>query len=521
MQATRPAETTLVIQAQTGDRRALDELLASSLPLVYSIIGRALGGHPDVDDAVQDTMLRAMRQLPALREPDSYRSWLTAIAVRQVGTYQRRGRRLATRTAELDAAAGLPDAAAEFERLTDLRVALSQQRRQVTRAGSWLDPDDQALLALWWLEVAGELTRAEVGAGTGTRGAHTRVRIQRMRTRLEAARSIVAALERPERCPALDRIVAAWDGRPSPLWRKRLGRHVRSCPACAAAGADFLPTERLLAGFALLAVPMSLTATILGKLASGTGITAAVGAATSGGVGAGVQAGLLGRLAGSVAAHPVAAALAAGALIAGGTVTVAARPQPRQPPPAAAAPAPPATPRTARPPAPTPASTAATRSGTAGTTPPASAAGALRPGRVSLEAANQAGQFVTFVDTVGMLAGSPATTDVAARQRATFQVVPGLADPACFSFRAGDGQYLRHSSWRLRLFADDGSALFRGDVTFCPRQGSTAASVSLESSNYPRHFIRHRGEELWVALSDDTAAFVADSSFVVRSPLAP
>src|SRR5271170_1463824 len=74
----------LVIAAQRGDRNALDGLAAAYLPLVYNIVGRAMNGHPDVDDVVQETMLRAIRGIADLRDPESFRSWLVAIAMRQV-----------------------------------------------------------------------------------------------------------------------------------------------------------------------------------------------------------------------------------------------------------------------------------------------------------------------------------------------------------------------------------------------------------------------------------------------------
>jgi hypothetical protein len=95
-----------------------------------------------------------------------------------------------------------------------------------------------------------------------------------------------------------------------------------------------------------------------------------------------------------------------------------------------------------------------------------------------------------------------------------------LADPDCFSVRAADGRYLRHASWRVRLNLNEGTELFRGDATFCVRTGSVAGSASLESSNYPGWFLRHRGDELWVDHSDGSAAFAADSSFLIRPPLA-
>ncbi|WP_211265457.1 RNA polymerase sigma factor [Actinacidiphila oryziradicis] len=77
-------DTEMVVAARDGDQGALEELVADSLPLVYNIVGRALGAHSDVDDVVQETLLRVVRGLSDLRDPDAFRSWLVAITVRQV-----------------------------------------------------------------------------------------------------------------------------------------------------------------------------------------------------------------------------------------------------------------------------------------------------------------------------------------------------------------------------------------------------------------------------------------------------
>src|ERR1700760_2835423 len=76
-----------VIAAQRGDRKALDGLVAAYLPLLYNIVGRAMNGHADVDDVVQETLLRVIRGIRDLQDPRAFRSWLVAIAVRQVRTY--------------------------------------------------------------------------------------------------------------------------------------------------------------------------------------------------------------------------------------------------------------------------------------------------------------------------------------------------------------------------------------------------------------------------------------------------
>src|ERR1700733_6607909 len=125
-----------VVAAQRGDRRALDALAAAYLPLVYNIVGRAMNGHPDVDDVVQETMFRAVRGVGELRDPAAFRSWLVAIAIRQVRDSYRD--RLAQPPAVgADAASpGLAD-------ITIERLGLSGQRLQTAGGARWLGAGDR------------------------------------------------------------------------------------------------------------------------------------------------------------------------------------------------------------------------------------------------------------------------------------------------------------------------------------------------------------------------------------------
>ncbi|KUL41376.1 sigma-70 family RNA polymerase sigma factor [Actinoplanes awajinensis] len=518
MAVTRIGGSGLVRAAQGGDRAALDALVAAHLPMVYTLVRQALDGHPDVDDVTQDIMLRALRQLPSLRSPHSFRPWLVAIALRQISTHQHRTTRDADRVVPLDEAGEVPDSGARFEGLADLHVELSAQRRQVRRAGRWLDPDDRILLALWWLEVAGRLTRAELAQALGITVVHAGVRVQRMRAQLELGRALVAALDARPGCPRLAQERAGWDGVPSPRWRKRLARHVRDCAWCTRAAGDAMPTDRLLPALVLLPVPVTLTAAALAKTAGvgGAGWTLSAGTAAAAG-----KAGVLGQLATLAAAHPVVAAVTAGTLIVGATAGAVAVTTPEAPRPSTIAQTPrPSTGAAPTPGAPSAAPSAAATSATASRAAPSASAGALRTGPASLEAANATGRYVTAADSFGILTAVSAGNTVSARRQSTVRVVTGLNDLDCFSFRTADGRYLRHLSWRLRVDGGDGSKLFRGDATFCPGPGTVAGSVTLESSNYPGWFLRHRGDELWVDQSDGTTAFRADGSFLVRPPLA-
>ncbi|MEU9658788.1 RNA polymerase sigma factor [Streptomyces chartreusis] len=326
-----------IAAAQAGDRQALDELVEGWLPLVYNVVGRALNGHADVDDVVQETMLRAVGNLGSLRDPDSFRSWLVAIAVRQIRDRARR-----RQPAQLDESAARE--AGDFAELTVLRLQLEGQRREVAEAVRWLEGEDRQLLSLWWLEVAGELTRRELAAAAGISRQHAAVRVQRVKERLETARGIVRALDgaRPDRldgarldpldrarpdppdgaCPDLRELTARWNGRPDSVWRKRLARHIRGCGYCGDTPEAVVPAERLLVGMALVPVPVGFTL----SLAFG-GKTATAATAASVGWSAKVMAALT---------QPAVAVTAGATLVAGGAYVVT---QPPDGPPTAKAPA--------------------------------------------------------------------------------------------------------------------------------------------------------------------------------------
>ena len=88
-----------------------------------------------------------------------------------------------------------------------------------------------------------------------------------MKERLVTSRTVVRALRRVPPCPSLAAITAEWDGEPSPLWRKRLARHVRDCPWCLSDIGEMVPAERLLGGLPLLPVPAALAGGALAGLA--------------------------------------------------------------------------------------------------------------------------------------------------------------------------------------------------------------------------------------------------------------
>jgi RNA polymerase sigma factor (sigma-70 family) len=257
----------VVEAARAGDAQALDSLVGAYLPLVYNIVGRALDFPAEIDDVVQDVMLQMVRDLRQLRDPGAFRSWLVAITMRQVRGHWR-ARRSAPAAFPLEDAE-LADPGADFVDLTIVTLGLSDQRREVAQASRWLDGEDRHLLALWWLEAAGQLNRTELAAAMESEPAQVAVLVHRTKARLDAARTVVRAVQAAPRCGTLDTICANWDGRPSPLWRKRIARHVRECPSCSLVQLDLVPAEGLLVGMGLVAVPAVLLAATYGHIGIG------------------------------------------------------------------------------------------------------------------------------------------------------------------------------------------------------------------------------------------------------------
>ncbi|WP_250008223.1 sigma-70 family RNA polymerase sigma factor [Actinoplanes sp. M2I2] len=485
----------LVVAARNGDRPAAEALIAAYLPLLYRIVGRALDGHADVDDVVQETVLRAHRDLPTLRTPASFRSWLVAIAMHQVSTRLRAWQQERERSAPLDDAARLADPAADFADVTLLRLGLSAQRRQVAEATRWLDPDDQELAALWWREVAGEITRAELVRTLGLSPAHARVRLQRMRQQLELSRCLVAALQAEPRCPGLDEVAEGWDGTPSPRWRKRFARHVRDCPVCGAAPTGFFPLERLVVGAA--AIPLPAAAAIpLSAAAGASGVLGAV--ATAGATGAG-----------TVFGAKVVTAVLIGAAVSGGVYL--ARPDDAPPP---SRPAPTAAPSASasggagRPASPRPPSS--TASATPRPSAPAGpgAARLVPPGRVVLRPAGSPGAVVALDGNFLVTAtGVPGVV---------LNAIPGVTDAQCVSLRAGDGRWFRHASFRIMLSPEEDRELFRMDSTFCPRPGPGPGTVRLASFNYPDRLVRVVDGQLRLDPQQTDAAFLRSATFTLH-----
>jgi RNA polymerase sigma-70 factor (ECF subfamily) len=83
----------LVEQARQGDRDAYEALASAAFHGLYALAHRILRDADRTDEAVQECLIRAWRQLPRLRDPDRFDAWLRRLLVNACHDESRRARR--------------------------------------------------------------------------------------------------------------------------------------------------------------------------------------------------------------------------------------------------------------------------------------------------------------------------------------------------------------------------------------------------------------------------------------------
>jgi len=149
----------LVLRAQAGDQEAF-ALLADASIARLDAVARLVIRDPDrAKDAVQEALIRAWRDLRALRDPDRFDAWLRRLLVHACYDQLRRDRRrpIEVELLSLDLQV-IPDQSAE----TAARDELAQAFRR-------LDPDQRLVLVLhYYLDLPLPDVASAIGIPVGT-----------------------------------------------------------------------------------------------------------------------------------------------------------------------------------------------------------------------------------------------------------------------------------------------------------------------------------------------------------------
>ena len=131
----------LVRRAQGGDHDAFCVLIRAALGRLYATARLILGDQDRAEDAVQEALMDAWRDIRGLRDPDRLDAWLHRLLVRSSHRVARRDRRRSLVEIPLTA---------EVDRAASDATAGLPQRDQMSRAFRRLTEDQRAVLTLFF-----------------------------------------------------------------------------------------------------------------------------------------------------------------------------------------------------------------------------------------------------------------------------------------------------------------------------------------------------------------------------------
>jgi RNA polymerase sigma-70 factor (ECF subfamily) len=218
----------LVVKAKSGDRAAMEALLASVAPSLHRFALRMCRHDADAEDTLQDALLSFATHLDGFEGRSSLSSWSFAL-VRSACARRRRGKK----NQPSEAGAGLADAADDALGPEE-RAAERQLGEAVTRALDGLSDSHREVLLL---RDAEGLTAPEAAAALGITVDALKSRLHRARAALREALAPVLepdALVPSAGCPDVVRALSEQlEGQIDARSCAELERHVSSCPACA------------------------------------------------------------------------------------------------------------------------------------------------------------------------------------------------------------------------------------------------------------------------------------------------
>ena len=169
-------EVERVRRARAGDRDAFNLLAATIVDRLYGIARLILRDMDRAEDAVQETLVRCWRDLPALREPAKFDAWVRRLLMRAITDEFRSDRRRRAAITILRIEPSLTDASSE--------IAV---REQLDRGFRRLTIDHRAVIVLrLYLGLSLQETALTLGIPAGTAKSRQHYAVEAMRVALEA-----------------------------------------------------------------------------------------------------------------------------------------------------------------------------------------------------------------------------------------------------------------------------------------------------------------------------------------------
>ena len=174
----------LVEAAQRGDHDAFEALAIGAGDRLFAIARLILRNIPAAEDAVQETLVHAWRDLPRLRDPDRFDAWLHRLLINACNDQGRLRRRWSTEISVV-----------HVEPTSDDATEAMADRDQLERGFRRLKPEQRAVVVLhFYLGLSAAEVAETLGVPLGTAKSRIHYATETLRAALEAdARGSFAA----------------------------------------------------------------------------------------------------------------------------------------------------------------------------------------------------------------------------------------------------------------------------------------------------------------------------------------
>ena len=249
----------LAVAAAAGDRAAFAEIYDRYADRLYDFCVGMVRDRNTAADCVQDTFCTAATRLGSLRDPGKLRPWLYAIARNEAlrCIRERRREQPSDELPEATSSDPSPDTLAVRSELAEL----------VAQAAGGLSDRDRTVLELTYRH---GMDGPELAEALGVSAASARTLTHRLRETVERSLGALLVVRNARTglgCPELAASMKDWDGQFTVLTRKRVARHIDSCPVCEASRRKMVNPRALLGGAPLfIAAPPGLRKRTLDRI---------------------------------------------------------------------------------------------------------------------------------------------------------------------------------------------------------------------------------------------------------------
>ena len=250
--------STIVEGLRSGTNEGLAAFYDLYADKLYDFARRQLRDASLAADVVHDTVLIVRSRIGQLRDESKFRAWVYAIVRNEVRA-KARARSRHVREEYAPEQSVDPDFAGDHDR--------RELASLINEAVAGLTEREQEVFHLFARQ---GLSNDEIAASLELSFVNAQKLVQRVRDRIaRSAGALLVARQGRKDCSDLNVLLVDWDGTFSPLWRKRIARHVDECQACEKRRAVILQPGGAVMAAPYFAAPESLRSRIFDSVAAG------------------------------------------------------------------------------------------------------------------------------------------------------------------------------------------------------------------------------------------------------------